>query len=221
MSLRASPLVEIVHACLESREELAWGELISRLQPVFARIAWRVARGVAGWGSADISEVDDIVQEVFLKLGTRGGKILGHVPLENDAFAWGYFAKAMAGNAARDYFKAKYADKRGTRLTVSEDSVRMEEFADEPGKLGPAERHILITEIDGALKADKRERTIFWLYYRQGLTAKEIAAIPILGLSEKGVESMILRLATGVREILRLARKNFKVKKGGGTSGSS
>jgi RNA polymerase sigma-70 factor, ECF subfamily len=220
MSIRDGSLVEIVHACLKSREELAWGELIFRLQPAFARIAWRVATGAAGWKSADTNEVDDIVQEVFLKLGTRGGQTLERVPLENDASVLAYL-KAMAGNVARDYFKAKYAGKRGVLQTVGEDSVRVEEFADGPEKLGSAEKYILIKEIDRALKADRRERTIFWLYYRQGLTAKEIAVIPVLGLSEKGVESMILRLATGVREGLRLARKKPSLKKGDGASWSS
>jgi DNA-directed RNA polymerase specialized sigma24 family protein len=40
----------------------------------------------------------------------------------------------------------------------------------------------------------ERDRTIFWLHYRQGLTATQIAAIPTLNLTVKGVESTLWRL---------------------------
>lgn len=40
---------------------------------------------------------------------------------------------------------------------------------------------------------------IFLLYYRQGLTASEIAALPSLDLTTKGVESVIARLTYMIR----------------------
>jgi len=52
----------------------------------------------------------------------------------------------------------------------------------------------------------QRDRTIFWLYYRQGLTAKEIGALPSIGLSLKGVESTLHRLTQLVREHLARTR---------------
>jgi RNA polymerase sigma-70 factor, ECF subfamily len=48
----------------------------------------------------------------------------------------------------------------------------------------------------------QRSRRIFWLYYRVGLTANAIAALPYIGLSTKGVESTILRLTRLLREEL-------------------
>ena len=41
---------------------------------------------------------------------------------------------------------------------------------------------------------------MFWLYYRVGLTANAIAALPSIGLSMKGVESTILRLIRLLRQ---------------------
>ena len=59
----------------------------------------------------------------------------------------------------------------------------------------------LIGEIDQRLAATEtdRDRNIFWLYYRQGYTARDIASIPNLGLTQKGVESCIYRLTQSVR----------------------
>jgi DNA-binding transcriptional regulator LsrR (DeoR family) len=41
---------------------------------------------------------------------------------------------------------------------------------------------------------------IFWLYFRQGMSTKEIASIPTIGLSTKGVGSVIERLKHCIRE---------------------
>lgn len=59
---------------------------------------------------------------------------------------------------------------------------------------------MLISQIESFLPQDRREQVIFRLYYRQGLTAKEIASIPAFGLSVKGVESVILRITNQIRE---------------------
>ena len=41
---------------------------------------------------------------------------------------------------------------------------------------------------------------IFWLYFRQGMSTKEIALLPTIRLSAKGVGSVIERLKHGVRQ---------------------
>jgi RNA polymerase sigma-70 factor (ECF subfamily) len=59
----------------------------------------------------------------------------------------------------------------------------------------------MLEQIDCRLSAteSKRDRTIFWLYYRQGFSAREIAELPGLGLTQKGVESCIHRLTNMLR----------------------
>jgi RNA polymerase sigma-70 factor (ECF subfamily) len=67
-------------------------------------------------------------------------------------------------------------------------------------------------------KDQERKRTIFWLRHRQGFTASEIAAIPSIGLTTEGVESILMRLTdmicghiTGLspkREVKVLKRQN-------------
>jgi DNA-directed RNA polymerase specialized sigma subunit len=45
-----------------------------------------------------------------------------------------------------------------------------------------------------------RDRMIFWLYFRQGMSTKEIASLPGVGLSTKGVGSVIERLKHSIRD---------------------
>jgi RNA polymerase sigma-70 factor (ECF subfamily) len=61
-------------------------------------------------------------------------------------------------------------------------------------------------EIDENLKRcltgpDKdRDRMIFWLYFRQGMSTREIASLPGIGLGTKGVGSVIDRMKSTVRQ---------------------
>ena len=63
----------------------------------------------------------------------------------------------------------------------------------------------LTSQIDAYLKGLKdanaeRDRLIFWCYFQQGMTANEIANIPSISLSPKGVESTLLRVTRLIRE---------------------
>ena len=106
------------------------------------------------------------------------------------------YLKVLAANVARDYFRKKNADKRGgAKTTPVED--RFQEIA---GSGAPnLERNVLIRQIDCLLEGDVEGRSIFWLYYQQGLTAKEISALPAFHLSPKGVESLLRRLTLRIR----------------------
>jgi RNA polymerase sigma-70 factor, ECF subfamily len=71
-----------------------------------------------------------------------------------------------------------------------------------------------LSEIDEHLKRcltgpeQERDRTIFWLYFRQGMSTKEIASLPTIGLSAKGVGSVIERLKHSIREQILGARSD-------------
>ena len=47
-----------------------------------------------------------------------------------------------------------------------------------------------------------RDVAIFWFFYEQGYTAKEISFLPNIGLTVKGVEAVLLRLTRFLREAL-------------------
>jgi RNA polymerase sigma-70 factor (ECF subfamily) len=46
----------------------------------------------------------------------------------------------------------------------------------------------------------ERDRTIFWLYFRQGMSTREIASLPGIGLGTKGVGSVIERMKHSIRD---------------------
>jgi RNA polymerase sigma-70 factor, ECF subfamily len=193
MAGESSAIVDLAQRCSSRADDRAWTDLVRILQPLFARVAYRVA---LEWGRDSAPEIDDIVQEIFFKLTARGGEALGRIPRQNDQAATAYL-KVMAANTARDYLKARYAGKRGRARTVNLDE-RISEIVSgaEPR---PADRDILIRQVDKLLDATDQERSIFWLYYRQGLTAREIASLPGCALGPKGVESLLWRLTSNIR----------------------
>jgi RNA polymerase sigma-70 factor (ECF subfamily) len=71
-------------------------------------------------------------------------------------------------------------------------------------------RTILLEQVDRCLKRNPevkdRDRWIFWMYYRDGLTARSISAIRALQLTQKGVESIIQRMVRHARECVEKRR---------------
>jgi DNA-directed RNA polymerase specialized sigma24 family protein len=62
----------------------------------------------------------------------------------------------------------------------------------------------LLTQLDRKLRSapgviGERDRAFFWLYYRQGFTAEEIAGLAATGLTAKGVESALRRVTIWLR----------------------
>jgi RNA polymerase sigma-70 factor, ECF subfamily len=197
---------ELVRACLESSNEAAWAEFVSRFQPLIASVVLRVARK---WGENSSQVVDDLIQETYLKLCEEGARPLQTFkPTHADAI-YGYL-KVFATNLAQDHFKAARSAKRGghTLAVPIGNEVRSSPSQHNMGPQFPLERDVLIRQIDSCLQAvstgpsSERDRKIFWLYYRVGLTASAVAALPSIGLTTKGVESTILRLTRLVRERL-------------------
>ncbi|HUA62762.1 MAG TPA: sigma-70 family RNA polymerase sigma factor [Verrucomicrobiae bacterium] len=139
-------------------------------------------------------EIDDIVQEIGLKLVSQ--PVADSIPREPEAAA-AYFS-VVAANAARDYFRARNCLKRSANKTIPLD------LWVDPGTAPAAiDRELLFADVERCLPKDRREQTIFRLYYRQGFSAREIAALPALKLAVKGVESLIGRVVSQVRECLR------------------
>jgi len=189
------PLHDLVAACLDSRDVQLWEVLVRRLQPIFARVVYRVVRST---GAAQAGDVDDVVQECFVKLERTRGRTGGGTSGFRCPEAALAYLKVLAANTARDYVRKRSAEKRAAAQTAAIED-RLDEIA------GPNEsnldRQVLVRQIDGML-GNAKQRTIFWLYYRQGFTAKEIAELPDIQLGAKGVESLLRRLALEIRKQL-------------------
>ena len=201
MDPRKLSVQELVSYCLDSQDEAAWTEFVRRFQPLIAGVVYRcVSRRI----SPQPDLVDDLAQETFLKLCANNFKALRGFDFMHDNAFFG-FLKVVAANVVEDYFRKKIAEKHG--------GGREEEDIDQvtlvvpfrPNSLRPEELAILMGQIDRCLanlasEANfARDHAIFWLYYRQGLTANAISQLPDISLSTKGVESTLLRLTRLVK----------------------
>jgi RNA polymerase sigma-70 factor (ECF subfamily) len=194
---------ELLSVCLRGSDSAAWAEFVRRFQPIIASSVIRVARR---WGAVSPSVVDDLIQETYLKLCADKGRLLQDFKSEREDAIYGY-VRAFTSNLTHDHFKSLHAQKRGGD---SETVSISDEGWSEPWTKGEPvhavlEKRLLVEKIANCLEIvisgphGERDRKIFWFYYRVGLTASEIAALPATGLSTKGVESTILRLTRAVR----------------------
>lgn len=187
----------------------AWEEFVRRFHRLIAAVVLRTASRL---GDPSTPTVDDLIQETYLKLCADNFRLLRSFDQRHpDAFL-GYL-RVVTVNVVRDYFKSAHARKRGSNQTQEFDES-VAQTPQEDVAAGPVaiERAVLIEEIRGHLDLciegpeQDRSKRVFWLYYRAGLSAGAIAALPEFGLTTKGVESLILRVTKVLRE--RLATPN-------------
>jgi RNA polymerase sigma-70 factor (ECF subfamily) len=148
--------------------------------------------------------VDDIAQEVFLKLCDQERRILRDFePRGEDSFLG--LLRLVSTSVANDYFRRLYSAKRGGKVVTS---ALDEDVAPSLGvsvqQAGAMHQSVLHAQLDQMLRSapdsiSGRDRSIFWLYYLQGFTAGEIAGLGNGELTPKGVESALRRVANWLR----------------------
>jgi RNA polymerase sigma-70 factor (ECF subfamily) len=194
---------ELIRACAGSKDERAWAEFIRRFQVVIAAAVLRTARQ---WGEPSRPQLDDLIQDTYLKLCENDSRLLRSFQPRREDSIFG-FLKVVAANVVHDHFKSALAAKRGAGQT---------EAITEPIQIGPkmtgadsfdvVSQRLQLEQVDKILrqvtagKDQRRKLAIFWLRHRQGLTASEIAAIPSIELTTEGVESVLMRLAAMIRD---------------------
>lgn len=201
-----TPLVanRLARICAYSAQAPEWEQFVQLVTPVVALAARRVS---AVWGDSSVGTVSEIVQEVFLKLCEDDRRILREFEDRgNDSFL--KLLRMITASVGTDHFRRMRAEKRGGRShsVPLEPRVSAEEVSDDRATAA-VEWPSLIAQLDGLLKlypktVSSRDRHLFWLYYRQGLTADAISRIPAIGLSAKGVESALLRLTRLLRDTI-------------------
>jgi RNA polymerase sigma-70 factor, ECF subfamily len=194
---------QLIATCTSESSEGAWSEFILRFQPFIART---IARVVHRFGKVSHELVDDLTQDTFVKLcHTDFRAVKSAVTIHENSFR--SFLKVVATHTVQDYFR-KSLSQRGSGNTEL-DHVFSAPASSRDASPKP-ERKVLLEKIDAILKTHahepnfERDYTIFWLYFRDGLTAKEIADSRGVELSVKGVESTLLRLTRQMRVALKL-----------------
>ncbi|HEX7286179.1 MAG TPA: sigma-70 family RNA polymerase sigma factor [Candidatus Angelobacter sp.] len=190
---------ELLRLCLGTQDPALWQEFVRRTRPC---IAGTVLKTIRRWAAPQPSFVDDLVQEIYVKLFDKNYKALRafHWNHENALFG---FLKTVASRVVYDYFR----------------KFRPEEVDPEPvipilpAPIPHPDQQLRFDEILRCLYQLKdepnceRDRDIFLLYYAHGFTADEISRLAGIGLSVKGVESTLLRMVRRIRECLGRAPK--------------
>ena len=196
-------LQEIVCLCAGPCDEEAWEEFVSRVQKPIRLIITYTA---APWGRPSRGLVEDLVQVTYLKLWEGGRRLLRDFALQCPEGILGYL-KRIAANATHDYFKHGHSQTSGgDEPHVSTSDVDPEGGTEAHGSEERIAFQLILSEIDEHLKCcltgpdRERDRTIFWLYFRQGMSTREIASLPAIGLSTKGVGSVIERMKHSIRD---------------------
>jgi RNA polymerase sigma-70 factor (ECF subfamily) len=216
--MKARPQRSVNHlakACSRSADATEWAEFVRCCTPLASLVASRVSR--LWLSNAAPAAIDDIVQEVFLKLCEQERRILSSFePRGEDSFLG--LLSTVAASVANDYFRRVYSAKRGGKVVIN---ALGDEGAQTPAASAHAsaqmERSALLAQLDQKLQSapemvSERDRAFFWLYYREGFTAEEIAGLPGAGLTAKGVESALRRIAIWLREELEPRKLEETVK---------
>src|SRR5215467_5130490 len=196
-------LKEIVCLCAASGDDEAWEEFVCRVRTPISNIITRTA---APWGKPSRYLVEDLAQVTYLKLWEGGRTLLRDFAQQCPEGILGYLKK-IAANATHDYFKHGHSQSSGgDEPHVSTSDVDPQAGDQCHGSEQRIAFGIFLNEIDEYLTRclagpdQERDRMIFWLYFRQGMSTKEIASLPTIGLGPKGVGSVIERLKHGIRE---------------------
>lgn len=193
---------DLAKACARSADAAEWEEFVCRCAPLASLVALRVSR--LWLSSPSPATVDDIVQEVFLKLCEQERRILRDFePRGEDSFMG--LLRIVSASVANDCFRRLYSAKRGGKVVtipLLEDAAQLPAASLHPAN--QMHRSALLAQLDEKLRSapeviGERDRAFFWLYYRQGLTAEEIAGLPDAGLTAKGVESALRRVTIWLR----------------------
>jgi RNA polymerase sigma-70 factor, ECF subfamily len=198
MNLQSLTPAELLRACVDQGTEEMWVLFVQTFQPLIVR---SISRVVSRYGASDPALIDDLVQDTFLRLCKENRRVLREFEARHETAIFSYI-KVIATSVALDHFRARSSQKRAAEIQTGD--VNSEPQVQYP----TIEQSAVLEEINRCLAASEseRDRTIFWLYYRHGYSAREIATIPNFGLTQKGIESCIHRMTGALRNIFSNAK---------------
>jgi RNA polymerase sigma factor (sigma-70 family) len=185
--------VEVLNDCLDNGTSSSWETFIALAQPV---IAGAVFRAIGRCGR-DRIVADDLIQDTFAKLCASNFRILRNFRGRDPAVLRAYL-RVIAASVAADRFRAE-----NLRAVSLDDPASAPQVPDyRPAQ--QIERELLLDRIDKCLAAQKkRDRWIFWLYHRHGLTPQAISALPVVDIGRSGVETLLYRLTRVVADCVK------------------
>ena len=185
---------ELLNLCLSSDDQELWQELVRRTQPLIANV---IINTIRRWQEPAPSLVDDLIQNTYLKLFANDRKALRSLKNEYENTVFGYL-KVVASNVVRDHF-------RRPESRVEEVELADPVLPPTPNGMDKIEFVRMKEQLQSRLEklasspTYSRDVAIFWFYYEQGYTAKEISMLPNVNLTVKGTEAVLKRLTDFLR----------------------
>jgi RNA polymerase sigma-70 factor (ECF subfamily) len=206
-------LLYLLQQCLDTRSEAAWEAFIREAHPL---IVSGIIRAMGGWTSSRRTEIDDLVQDSFIRLCANDYRALRSFRSEDNS-AFCAYLRTVAGSVATDHLRSAAAQKHGGgEAPVGLDTLTREP-AITPDTVARIERGMLLRVVERCLQSHQdRDRSIFWLYHRQGLTPKAISALAASSMGQRGIETLIYRMTAAVRDCVQsvLAANNPGIAEG-------
>lgn len=190
------PIRDLLNLCLNSDDQEQWREFVQRTQPLIAGV---IINTIRRWQNNPAPAlVDDLIQNTFVKLFANDRKALRGIRNEYENTIFGYI-KVVAANVVWDHFrhpanKVEEVELSDPVVPPNPDGMDRVEFERRKEQIQA------LLETLSPSPTYHRDVTIFWLYYEQGYTAKEISELPNIGLTVKGVEAVLQRLTRFIRE---------------------
>jgi RNA polymerase sigma-70 factor (ECF subfamily) len=167
-------------------------------------VAATVVKGLLSARLQPSALADDLIQEVYMRLCANDRRALREFTGANE-LAFAAFLRRVAFNVVQDHLRSR----KNRPNEPLPDDVPMKS-----GGTADLDFQLLLSEIIDLLdtvvppETAERDKALFLLYFRQGLSARSIAGIPAMRLSEKGVESALLRMTKQLKVLM--ASRNQK-----------
>ncbi|MGB8128698.1 MAG: sigma-70 family RNA polymerase sigma factor [Candidatus Angelobacter sp.] len=186
---------ELLRACADPENTEAWQELVRRFNTLITVTVWRVA---SRYSFSRSSIIEDLVQDTYTKICAKSFRLMRTFKSEHSNACYG-MVKTIARNVAIDYFRNPCPDD-SCRPDVEPIDGESSHFNLRSTGMNELDRQIVLQQIDRIDKilkkhCSQRDQDIFWLYYLQEFSAREIAELPnFKPLTVKGIESILYRV---------------------------
>ncbi|MFQ5526852.1 MAG: RNA polymerase sigma factor [Thermoanaerobaculia bacterium] len=191
---------QIVQRCLQTADGPAWGAFVERFE---TPMVWGIQRALRslGFRGRPRDVIGDLLQECYCRILARDRRTLKLCRERKEPALDAYFAR-VAERSTRDSFRARWAEKRGSRDLVVGWNEVVEDRHAASGESSPEDRLLirearskLLETCHRAAGSRKRERNfrVLVLAFLEGLSTREIAEQFAGRLSRSCIDSLVYR----------------------------
>ena len=206
MGLNELSIRELLEYCLRTNLDAGWKAFFCRTRKT---IEGALARRLRSWCTSYHDRIEDLRQETYAKLLNNEKRLLLNLKCESDGQLCNYIAMT-AGSVAEDYRRKEQKMRQNT------DSIDDAAYPQLPAE-ELLHRHAEFQEAWDSVERclDKmecgpRDRAIFYFFYKQGYSAREVGELPSIQLPIRTVENILLRLVRRVRSELDRGKSRGK-----------